>query len=56
MTIMFGDLSNDFVVFANILLQSKDGVAGADELLPAAAASFKKNAARSSLWLALIGE
>lgn len=56
MTIMFGDLSNEFVVFANILQKSKDGVAGADDLIPAAAASFKKSAARSAGWLALIGE
>lgn len=55
MTLMFGELSGDFVVFSNVLNQVQSGVPGAQERVPAAAAEFRKSAANSALWLAVIG-
>jgi len=55
MTLMFGELAGDFVVFSNILCQVQAGVPGAQERVPAAAADFRKSSASSALRLAVIG-
>jgi len=55
LTILFGDLTKDFVTLAHLILQARNGVPGAAEAIPATAASFRSNSARISLWLALIG-
>jgi len=52
---MFGELANDFVTFTGIILKVENGDTGAEDLIPAAAASFKRSASKSALWLTLIG-
>lgn len=55
MSLMFGDLANDFVNFTTILMRVDGGDVGAADLIPAAAASFRHNASKSALWITIIG-
>jgi ATP-binding cassette, subfamily B (MDR/TAP), member 1 len=56
MSLVFGNLTEQFVVFGTILNEVQEGVPGAAELVPAAAANFRRVAAKDAGYLALIGE
>jgi len=55
MSLVFGDLANDFVIFTGLLNKADNGDIAAEDLIPAAAASFRHSASKSALWLALVG-
>ncbi|KAF8627411.1 hypothetical protein AX17_006226 [Amanita inopinata Kibby_2008] len=55
MTLLFGNLTQDFVNFGMILNDARNGVPGAAEKIPAAAASFRHAAAKNASYLVYIG-
>ena len=55
MTLLFGNLINEFVKFQALILEIDAGVPGAEEALPATAASFRSQSAKLALYLVLIG-
>lgn len=55
MTLLFGDLTQDFVSFGIVLNNIAQGVPGAREQLPAAAAGFRHSAALNASYLTYIG-
>jgi len=55
MTLLFGNLTQDFVQFGTVLNEIAQGVPGARDQLPAAAASFRRGAALNASYLAYIG-
>jgi ATP-binding cassette subfamily B (MDR/TAP) protein 1 len=56
MTLLFGNLTQDFVNFGTVLNKAKNGVPGAEEQIPAAAAAFRHSAALNASYLAYIGK
>jgi ATP-binding cassette, subfamily B (MDR/TAP), member 1 len=56
MSLLFGNLTEAFVQFGTILNEARLGIPGAQERIPAAAASFRKAAANDAGYLACIGE
>ena len=55
MSLLFGNLVQQFVNFSTILANTDAGVAGASEQIPAAAAEFRRAAAKSASELVYIG-
>jgi ATP-binding cassette subfamily B (MDR/TAP) protein 1 len=55
MTLLFGDLVQQFVNFTLILSNANAGVPGASEQIPAAAADFRSSAAKLATELVYIG-
>ncbi len=55
MTLLFGNLTQDFVQFGTVLNEIAQGVPGARDQLPAAAAAFRHGAALNAAYLAYIG-
>lgn len=55
MTLVFGNLTEDFVAFGIVLNNMAQGVPGAREQLPAAAAGFRHSAALGASYLTYIG-
>ncbi|PFH54100.1 hypothetical protein AMATHDRAFT_186925 [Amanita thiersii Skay4041] len=55
MTLLFGNLTQDFVVFGTALKNVANGVPGAAEQVPIAAAAFKRSAAKDASYLVYIG-
>ena len=55
MTSLFGNLTQDFVKFGTVLNEIAQGVPGAQDQLPAAAASFRHASALNASYLAYIG-
>ena len=55
MTFLFGNLTQDFVKFGTVLNEIAQGVPGAQDQLPAAAASFRHASALNASYLAYIG-
>lgn len=56
MTLLFGNLTLDFVKFATLIMRSEMGDQSATVALPAAADAFRKVAARDASYLVYIGE
>lgn len=55
MSLLFGNLVQQFVNFSTILANADAGVSGASEQIPAAAANFRSAAAKSASELVYIG-
>ena len=55
MSLLFGNLVQQFVDFQTILAKSNEGVPGASEQIPFAAAAFRSAAAGLALDLVYIG-
>ena len=55
MTLLFGNLINEFVKFQAIINDINNGDSNAIERLPAVAASFRSQAASNALYLVFIG-
>lgn len=55
MTLLFGNLTQQFVQFGQTLLRAQEGDAAAQEQLPVAAAAFRHAAAKDAGYLAVIG-
>lgn len=55
MSLLFGNLTQQFVQFGQVLVLAKQGDAAAQAALPAAAASFRHVAAQDASYLAAIG-
>lgn len=55
MSILFGNLTQDFVNFATVVSQSNNGNATATALVPEAARIFKQTAAKDASYLAYMG-
>ena len=55
MSLLFGNLVQQFVNFSTVLANTKAGVPGASEQLPTAAAEFRSAAAQIASELAYIG-
>ena len=55
MTLVFGNLTQDFVTFGTVLNNIAQGVPGAREQLPAAAAGFRHSAGLGASYLVYIG-
>ncbi|TBU45834.1 P-loop containing nucleoside triphosphate hydrolase protein [Dichomitus squalens] len=55
MSLLFGRLTQDFVTFGTDVINAQNGVAGAAEDLPIAAAHFKHSAALNASYLVYIG-
>ena len=56
MSLLFGNLTQEFVRFGTIAAMAQQGEPGFAELVPAAAESFKKAAANNASYLVYIGE
>jgi ATP-binding cassette subfamily B (MDR/TAP) protein 1 len=56
MTILFGNLTQEFVEFGSVLMRAQSGDAAAQALIPIATANFRSASARSAGWLACIGK
>jgi len=56
MSLVFGNLTEQFVIFGTILNEVQEGLPGAAEQVPGAAANFRRVAAKDAGYLALIGE
>lgn len=56
MSLLFGNLTQDFVNFATVVEQAKYGNTTAEALVPAAAQSFRDVAALDASYLTYIGE
>jgi len=55
MALLFGNLTQDFVVFGTVIAQSQAGNATATALIPEAARQFKRTAALDASYLVYIG-
>ena len=55
MSLLFGNLTQDFVTFVTAVARAQSGDADAALLVPEAARVFKRTAARDAGYLALIG-
>jgi ATP-binding cassette, subfamily B (MDR/TAP), member 1 len=55
MSLLFGNLTQDFVEFGVVLNEAQLGIPGAAEQIPAAAAHFRHVAALDASFLVLIG-
>ncbi|KAK0457582.1 P-loop containing nucleoside triphosphate hydrolase protein [Desarmillaria tabescens] len=55
MTLLFGNLTNEFVIFQSVVNQADQGDQQAINDLPAAAASFRHVASKDALYLVVIG-
>jgi len=55
MTLMFGDLAGDFVLFSNALLRAEGGDQAALDGVSDAAAKFRSGSVASALHLSIIG-
>lgn len=56
MSLLFGNLTQQFVNFSIILAGAKAGKPGFSEQIPAAAAHFRQSAGQSAAGLVYIGE
>ncbi|PPQ92430.1 hypothetical protein CVT25_008651 [Psilocybe cyanescens] len=55
MSLLFGNLTQDFVNFSQTLAAAQQGVVGAAEAIPEAAAEFRRSAGLSATYLVCIG-
>lgn len=55
MSLLFGNLTQDFVNFTQIIYKADNNVPGAEDQIPAAAAAFRHAAGRSAIYLVCIG-
>jgi ATP-binding cassette subfamily B (MDR/TAP) protein 1 len=55
MSLLFGNLTEQFVNFASILAMANAGTPGYSEKIPAAAAEFRRSAGKSASELVYIG-
>ncbi|KDR82180.1 hypothetical protein GALMADRAFT_240715 [Galerina marginata CBS 339.88] len=55
MTLLFGNLTQNFVAFAQAIAQAQQGVPGAADKIPEAAANFRRGAAQNATYLVYIG-
>ena len=55
MSLLFGNLTQQFVNFSTILANAESGLPGYSEQIPAAAAEFRRSAAKSASELVYIG-
>jgi len=55
MSFLVGKVSKDFIDFHNVRLNADSGKPGAADLLPQATIDFKRSAARSALWITILG-
>ncbi|KAF8158097.1 P-loop containing nucleoside triphosphate hydrolase protein [Crassisporium funariophilum] len=55
MSLLFGNLTQDFVNFGTAIANAQAGVPGAAESIPAAAANFRRSASLSASYLVYIG-
>jgi hypothetical protein len=55
MSLLFGNLTQDFVEFAQLIYQSDNNVPGAAEQLSAAAAHFRHEAGMLAIYLVAMG-
>jgi len=55
MTLLFGNLTQQFVDFTQVILQADNGVPGAADRIPAAAAEFRDSASKLATYLVLLG-
>jgi ATP-binding cassette subfamily B (MDR/TAP) protein 1 len=56
MTILFGNLTQAFVEFGDIIMRAQSGDAAAQAQVPTAAANFRSASAQNAGWLACIGK
>jgi ATP-binding cassette, subfamily B (MDR/TAP), member 1 len=56
MSLLFGNLVQQFVNFSTILANANAGVPGASEQIPAAGAAFRSSAAKLASELVYLGE
>ena len=56
MTLLFGNLTQDFVNFGVALNKAKNGDPGAADQVPVAAAAFRHSAALNASYLSYIGK
>jgi len=56
MSLLFGEVSNDFIKYRSTILDPNSGTAGSPELLSQAAAAFKRSAGRNALWITVVGK
>lgn len=56
MSLLFGDLTQQFVTFSTVVAQAKNGVPGASEQIPTVAADFRHSAGQSASKLVYIGK
>ena len=55
MSLLFGNLTQQFVNFSTTLESAQRGVSGASDQIPAAAAEFRRSAGQSASQLVYIG-
>ena len=55
MTLLFGNLTQQFVNFTQIILQADNNVPGAADKIPAAAAEFRHTAGKLAIYLVCLG-
>jgi len=55
MTLLFGNLTQEFVAFGTVIAQSQAGNATATAFIPQAADTFKSTAAKDAMYLTFIG-
>ena len=56
MTLLFSNLTQDFINFGTILVEAQNGFPGAEQQIPAAADAFKTDAAQNALYLVYLGQ
>jgi len=56
MTLIFGNLTDVFIVFTTVKMMAANGNATAEALVPQATADFRSTASKDALYLVIIGK